>query len=279
MRDIIKERTLFAGFVPGRNDRLVTSGKDGWIRQWQVANDEIREIDSERARIPDVAIDWVGFSDDDTEMLAVGEDRVVYVIDRRSHQVMPERGDGRNIDWAAARTVPLQPVELRTESASASDTIPLPQPDQPGARSLQAGGRTWLVVARSGPNDSTSYKTYLVEGDHAVTFAGLELNAEAIEQFGDLFWIKSRPALSSDPPSGPVLRVDGAAFFYRKSGVRAVVAYQNDLFLAADHLSPAEMRGSRTFSSSEDERGCSGRLDSMSLNGITRSRSDPSRRR
>ena len=88
MRDFIKERTLFAGFVPGRNDRLVTTSDDGWIRQWDVVDDEVREIAGQR--IPDVAVDWIAFSDDGKEMLAVGDNRAVYVIDQQTHRIVAE---------------------------------------------------------------------------------------------------------------------------------------------------------------------------------------------
>jgi hypothetical protein len=102
MRDFIKERTLFAAFIPGRNDHLVTASNDGWIRQWQVVNDEIKEIENASQRLPEVAIDWIAFSDDNAEMLAIGADRVVYVIDQHTHRVVAQVGAGQNIDWAAA---------------------------------------------------------------------------------------------------------------------------------------------------------------------------------
>ena len=33
--DFIKQGTVFAGFVPERSDRLITTSEDGWIRRWE----------------------------------------------------------------------------------------------------------------------------------------------------------------------------------------------------------------------------------------------------
>ena len=56
-RDLSKENALFANFYPGEKDRVVTAGRDGVIRHWQISQNEVKE--TERQSLPGVAIDWV----------------------------------------------------------------------------------------------------------------------------------------------------------------------------------------------------------------------------
>jgi hypothetical protein len=236
LRDFIKAHALFAGFYPGRNDQLVTTGDDGSIRHWQISGNEIKEIDSQR--LPDVAIDWITFSDDGEQMLAVGDNRVLYVIDHRNGRVLTEMGKAQDIDWAEwaeARAMPWQPVSVVPERVQASVSIAYPDAALKVIGALQAAGRTWVVTEK--PDEYvSSYTTYLVDGARAVTYPGLEMKVEAIEQHGNLFWLKSRGIFGGEI-SGPVVRIDDKeVLFYPKKSVfvNAIIAYQGKSYLATN---------------------------------------------
>jgi len=229
--DFIKQGTVFAGFVPERSDRLITTSEDGWIRQWDIVNDDIREV-APALEIRNVTIDWIAFPDDDKDiMLAVGANRKLYVIDRHKLRVLTTVGDEQHIDWAAARAVPMQPFETRPKSVKASES--LPRASLKVIHSFQTGGRNWLVAERAGPGGLIGFKTYLVDGDGAMSYPGLELNAEAAEQFGDLYWIKVRN--SDRELSGAIVGISGNdALIYAGNGVRAVAAQQDKAYFATD---------------------------------------------
>jgi hypothetical protein len=230
-RDFIKQGTVFAGFVAGRSDRLITTSDDGWIRQWDIANESIREIEPP-LRLPNVAIDWIAFSDDDQDtMLAVGDNRKLYVIDQYKLRVLTTVEDQHHVDWAAVRSVPIQPTKVVPGSVKPFESHP--QASLKVIRSFQTGNRNWLVAEQTRPDGGVSYKTYLADGDSALTYPGLDLNAEGIEQFGDLYWVKVRGW--DKELSGPIIGISGNdALFYGKSGVRAVAAQQDNVYFATD---------------------------------------------
>jgi hypothetical protein len=229
--DFITQGTVFAGFVAERSDRLITTSEDGWIRQWDIGNDDIREV-APPLEIRNVTIDWIAFPDDDKDtMLAVGDNRKLYVIDRHSLRVLTTVGDQQHIDWAAVRSVPVQPVETRPESVKASES--LPRASLKVIRSFQTGSRNWLVAEQAGPGGVIGYRTYLADGDGAISYPGLELNAEAAEQFGDLYWIKVRN--SDRELSGAIVGISGNdALIYSRTGVRAVAARQDKIYFVND---------------------------------------------
>ena len=259
-RDLSKENALFANFYPGEKDRVVTAGRDGVIRHWQISQNEVKE--TERQSLPGVAIDWVAFSNESSSgeesiaggnvawraieyftqwlgkaqptanqlILVVGDNNSLYVISRPDGRKLLELNGAKDIDWASARAMEWQPADFTLESVSPSSSVPYPDPKLALARILQTGGRTWLVTEKQ-DDWRTEHTTYLVDGAQAVTYPGFDRDTQKIEQYGDFVWLRG------DDGVGPFVRVDGNRIVYcpnKNLWVKAVVSYQGKTYLGTN---------------------------------------------
>jgi hypothetical protein len=231
MKDVVKTSVLFAAFYPGRDDRFVTSGEDGVISHWQFTNDEIKQTN--RQHIADTPIDWVSFSDDGTAMMAVGDNQYLYVIDRGTGRVLTSVRETEGISWASARTVVFEPVRVVPERAKPLHSIPRSEHSLEGASIIQSAGRTWVVTEQPGEDQKDQEYQYLrkcalyvINGESAMTYPGMATDPREIEQYGELFWIKS---------PGIVVRFEGnEAVFYPSKDIQvnSVAFYDSKLYLA-----------------------------------------------
>jgi hypothetical protein len=232
LHDFIKGQTLFASFYPGQSEHLVTAGDDGSIRHWQITGDHIKEIASQR--VPETAIDWISLAEDGDEMLAVGSNRVLYVLDRRDGRILTAMGESESVDWAAARAVAMPLVNVPPDRAPSSATIAYPDAALKVVRTLRAGDRDWVVTEQ--PRQlSSDYTTYVVDGGRAATYPGLDMDVAAIEQHGDLLWLKGGGIWSNS--GGPLVRLDGKDMLFhprRDTVVSAIVPYQGKHVLATN---------------------------------------------
>jgi hypothetical protein len=246
MRDIIKAGVLFAAFEPGSSDRLVTSGSDGTVRSWQITSAETRETSSQD--IADTAIDWLSISDDGTRMLAVGADQYLYVIDRSTARVLASVRD-ESIDWAGVRTVAFNALPTDPERKASPIVRPRSNAALRAGRTFEGAGRKWIVAEE--PSKYYGRKvTYLVDGDDAVTYHGMAIDTpaadeyigmsadtQAVEQHGDLLWLRSSLP-GTDAFAGPLLRLaDREAFFYpnAKAWVWSLVVRDGKTYLGTSY--------------------------------------------
>ena len=234
LRDVVKKGALFAAFDPAGNNQVLTAGRDGVLRRFEMGVAGAVEIGE--YKIADTAIDFVSFSDDSKELLAVGDNQTMYVVDHDSGHVLRAIREDEGIDWAATRVVAVKPEVILPERGGALPALPLTDPSVAGARAMTVAGHQWLVTETSA-DYGKAYVTFRVNSDEGIAYAVVAQDVQTIEQYGDLVWLKSRPVLQ-DGLSGRVVRFDGNEAIYYPSKdieVSAVATFGGKLYLATGH--------------------------------------------
>lgn len=186
LTEIAKTEVLFAAFDPGRKNQVLTSGVDGFVRRFDIAEAKPVEIGS--YRIADTAIDFIGFSDDRREMLAVGENRAMYVVDSGTGRVLRAIREAEGIDWATTRVLSVEPESVLPEHVQ-------PQPTLPPADSTSIeryGDLIWFKRAADVPSGFLG-PVIRLEPDGAAYFPSKDVEVTAIASHeGQLYLATAR---------------------------------------------------------------------------------------
>lgn len=192
LAEMVLKNTLFAGFVPGDDSKVVTTGADGIIRTWQITGNTVREIQA--IQVSTTSLDWITISDDNKYMLAAGENQALHVVDAEEGKVIANINYTQEIDWAAARAIGSQKEHLRPRSNWRKPEIKLlGDPEFKVDKILTVGEETWLVSPMNDEENSKGKKIYRVEGEKALHYSAFPANASSVSKLGDYYRFNRGP--------------------------------------------------------------------------------------
>lgn len=181
-----RDDILFAEFVSDKDERIVTSGEDGFVRFWRLESETWREEAAYRAGSRE--IDWVTFSPDGRRILAIGSDGSLAILDRENGARLARYEDQSSVEWEAARALGFAPQEVpRPNPIPEPEPRPFPLGSVPVRTVRNVGGETWVFTHED--IDGSPLKrgfAYRVEGDQAVPFPDAAQDVVELEERGDL---------------------------------------------------------------------------------------------
>jgi hypothetical protein len=209
LTDIAASDILYAGFVGGRDDKLITSSQGGTVTTWDIAAGETREA-AHLATLP-CPIDSVGFDGELKFLAAVGGNQRIYILDSATHELLKTLDYADEIDWASLKAVPTS-----VRAVNPGVAVELGSPDAFPAEHLHvrsvvhADNKIWLFTEDPGEdNYSVRRATYVLENDLLRSFP---CTAVSVEKHGDILWFPN-PGLFG-------ISLSGTAFWLHQGGYR-----------------------------------------------------------
>ena len=227
MQAVTSEGVLFAAFERSSNNRFRTTGEDGTIRGWRIDGGGVEPTES--AHVADTAIDWLSDAADAERILAIGANHTVYVLNAATNQVVDTVRDER-VDWTDVRTVAFDPVTVSPKAIAPLQPRSTSDVRARARRTLEGAARTWIVADEPGESGFPTRVTYLIDGERAVTYPSLTVDAQAIEQHGYLVWLRSGTS-AAELRGGPLLRFDEGDVSAVAGWATAIVRHRGRLYI------------------------------------------------